>query len=103
MYYGVSDFENIHAPYGILEDYRRLTDETYKRIIFDLVTNHTSDQHRRFQESRSSKTNLKRDWYFCGLAKYDKDGKRCPRNNWRSQFTVPPWVGWLPDEPIATV
>jgi len=95
MGYDISDFEDIHAPYGTLEDCQRLIDETHKRgmrIIFDLVINHTSDQHKWFQESRSSKTNPKRDWYFWRPAKYDEDGKRCPPNNWRSQFTVPAWV-----------
>jgi oligo-1,6-glucosidase len=95
MGYDISDFEDIHSPYGTLADCQRLIEETHKRgmkIIFDLVINHTSDQHKWFQESRSSKTNLKRDWYFWRPPRYDENGKRQPPNNWRSQFTVPAWV-----------
>jgi oligo-1,6-glucosidase len=92
MGYDISDFEDVHSPYGTLEDCQMLIDETHKRgmkIIFDLVINHTSDQHKWFQESRSSRTNSKRDWYFWRPPKYNKDGERQPPNNWRSQFTVP--------------
>jgi alpha-glucosidase len=35
----------------------------------DMVMNHTSDKHKWFIESASSKTNPKRDWYVW------KDGK----------------------------
>ena len=34
------------------------------RLIVDLVVNHTSDEHHRFVESRSSKDNPYRDYYF---------------------------------------
>jgi oligo-1,6-glucosidase len=61
------------------------------RIILDLVINHTSDQHKWFQESRSSKTNAKRDWYIWKPARYDSDGKRQSPNNWRSNFGGSVW------------
>lgn len=98
MGYDISDFEDIHRPYGTLEDCQSLIDETHARgmrIIFDLVINHTSDQHKWFQESRSSKTNPKRNWYFWRPPRYDESGNRMAPNNWRSQFTVPAWVGPL--------
>lgn len=53
MGYDISDFEDIHVPYGTLGDCRRLIDETHRRgmrIIFNLAINHTSDQHEWFQE-----------------------------------------------------
>ncbi|KAJ9620699.1 uncharacterized protein PV06_06076 [Exophiala oligosperma] len=95
MGYDISDFEDIHEPYGTLEDCQCLIDEVHKRgmrILFDLVINHTSDQHPWFQESRSSKGNPKRDWYMWRPPRYDPNGKRLPPNNWRSQFTVPAWT-----------
>ncbi|MCO5553702.1 hypothetical protein L7F22_007228 [Adiantum nelumboides] len=64
--YDISDYESINPDYGTVEDAERLIRECHQRglrIIFDLVINHTSDQHKWFQESRSSKDNPKRDWY----------------------------------------
>lgn len=98
MGYDISDFEDIHEPYGTLQDCEQLISETHRRgmkIIFDLVINHTSDQHRWFLESRSSKDNPKRDWYFWRPPKIDETGNRCRPNNWRSQFTAPAWT-WDP-------
>ncbi|KAG9080077.1 hypothetical protein FRC06_007100 [Ceratobasidium sp. 370] len=57
----------------------------------DLVVNHTSDQHKWFEESRSSKSNPKRDWYMWRPAKYDSEGKRHPPNNWASLFGGSAW------------
>jgi len=64
--------------------------EMHKRdmkLVMDLVVNHTSDQHAWFLESRSSKDNPKRDWYFWRPAKYAADGTRQPPNNWREEFS----------------
>lgn len=57
----------------------------------DLVVNHTSDEHAWFKESRSSKDNPKRDWYFWRDAKYDEQGNRLPPNNWKSIFGGSAW------------
>ena len=57
----------------------------------DLVVNHTSDQHAWFKESRSSKTNLKRDWYIWRPPRYDENGNRLPPNNWESIFQGSAW------------
>lgn len=95
MGYDISDYNRIHEPYGTLEDVQSLIDETHARgmrIFFDLVINHSSNLHKFFQESRSSKDNPKRDWYFWRPAKYDADGNPHPPNNWRSHFTVPAWT-----------
>lgn len=95
MGYDISDFEDIHEPYGTLEHCQRLIDEVHKRgmrILVDLVINHTSNLHPWFQESRSLRTNSKRDWYIWRPARYDEQGRRLPPNNWRSQFTVPAWT-----------
>ncbi|RMZ86855.1 hypothetical protein DV736_g5919, partial [Chaetothyriales sp. CBS 134916] len=95
MGYDISDFEDIHEPYGTIEDCQHLIDEVHKRgmrILFDLVINHTSDLHPWFQESRSSKDNAKRDWYFWRPPRYDENGRRLAPNNWRSQFTLPAWT-----------
>jgi glycosidase len=44
------------------------------------------DQHAWFKESRSSKTNPKRDYYIWRDAKINEKGERVPPNNWRSTF-----------------
>src|SRR5918996_1613180 len=65
--YDVSDYENVDPQFGTLADFDRLIKEAHKRkirVVIDFVLNHTSDQHPFFKESRSSKTNPKRDWYI---------------------------------------
>jgi oligo-1,6-glucosidase len=94
MGYDVSDYEAVHPPYGTMEDMDTLIQEVHARdmrIILDLVINHTSDQHKWFQESRSSRINDKRNWYIWRPAKYDSDGTRQPPNNWRSNFGGSVW------------
>lgn len=93
--YDISDYESINPAFGDLADCERLIKEVHAsgmRIIFDLVINHTSDQHKWFQESRSSKDNPKRDWYIWRPAKYDANGKRQPPNNWSSCFSQSAWT-----------
>ena len=54
--YDISDYENVNPMFGTLADAEQLIKECHDRgmrIIFDLVINHTSDQHKWFQESRS--------------------------------------------------
>ncbi|GAB5587469.1 hypothetical protein Unana1_02369 [Umbelopsis nana] len=94
MGYDISDYQDIHEPYGTLQDCKDLIQACHKRnmkIIFDLVVNHTSDKHRWFQESRKSKDNPKRDWYIWRPAKYDEHGNRQPPCNWRSFFGGSAW------------
>lgn len=92
--YDISDYYSIASEYGTKEDVETLVQETHKRgmyIIFDMVLNHTSDQHPWFIESRSSKNNPKREWYIWKDAK--KNGK--PPTNWISQTGG---SGWQWDE-----
>jgi alpha-glucosidase len=88
--YDVSDYEAIDPMYGTMQDFDRLVSEAKKRnirVILDFVVNHTSDQHKWFLDSRSSKTSKYRDWYIW------RDGKNgAPPNNWQSEFGVPAWT-----------
>ncbi len=88
--YDVSDYENIDPMYGTLADFDRLATESRKhniRIILDYVINHTSDQHKWFLESKSSKASPYRNWYIW------LDGKTAnqPPNNWLSTFGGSAW------------
>lgn len=94
MGYDISDYESVYPPYGTVADMEKLIEACHTRsmrLILDLVINHTSDQHKWFQESRSSKDNPKRDWYIWRPAQFDADGKRMPPNNWLSFFSGSTW------------
>ena len=95
MGYDVSNYEAVYAPYGTVEDVEKLIKACHDndmKIILDLVVNHTSDQHAWFKESRSSKTNPKRDWYFWQPARYNAQGVRIPTTNYRSYFAGGTWT-----------
>ncbi|KAK0753098.1 alpha-glucosidase [Schizothecium vesticola] len=101
MGYDISDYEAVYPPYGTVEDMETLIRACHERdmkVILDLVINHTSDQHRWFQESRSSRDNPKRDWYIWKPPRYAEDGTRMPPTNWRSYFSGGTWE-W--DEPTG--
>lgn len=94
MGYDISDYESVYPPYGTVADMEALVEACHSRgmrLILDLVINHTSDEHKWFQESKSSKDNPKRDWYIWRPAKYAADGTRMPPNNWRSFFSGSAW------------
>ncbi len=92
--YDVSDYENIDPMYGTLADFDRM-EKIGKQdgigIVFDFVVNHTSDKHKWFIESSSSKTNPYHDWYIWK----DPKGKDQPPNNWTSTFGRSAWQ-WNP-------
>ncbi|KAL4748206.1 hypothetical protein BDW72DRAFT_195978 [Aspergillus terricola var. indicus] len=95
MGYDVSDYENVLPAYGTVADVVKLVEECHKygmRLILDLVVNHTSDQHKWFLESRSSKDNPKRDWYFWRPPRYDEQGNRMPPSNYRGYFAGSTWT-----------
>lgn len=75
--YDVADYLSISPDFGTMDDALQLIEEIHKRgmrIVFDMVMNHTSDEHPWFKESRSSRTNPKADWYLW----------RDKPNNWNS-------------------
>ncbi len=65
--YDVSDYENVHPPYGTREDVADFVREAHARglrVITELIMNHTSDQHPWFQAARRApKGSAKRDYY----------------------------------------
>ncbi len=93
--YDISDYENIDPQYGTLADFDNLIAQAKKHhihILMDMVMNHTSDKHKWFIESESSKTNPKRDWYIWRDGKgIDANGKPIPPNNWVSLFGGSAW------------
>ena len=89
--YDVSDYEAIDPMYGTMADFDHLVAEGKKRgirVILDFVVNHTSDKHKWFIDSESSRTSDKRDWYIWR----DGKGPGQPPNNWLSTFGTPAWT-----------
>jgi alpha-glucosidase len=83
--YDVSNYKDIHPLFGTLADMDRLISEAHDRnikVILDFVPNHSSNEHPWFVESRSSRENPKRDWYY--WADPAPDGG--PPNNWLAAF-----------------
>jgi len=93
--YDISDYKNIDPQYGTLKDFDRLVAEADKRhirVIMDMVMNHTSDEHKWFLESRSSRDNPYRDWYMWRDGKGETaTDKGQPPSNWQSDFGHSAW------------
>merc|ERR1719384_49949 len=52
--YDISDYTSINPEYGTMEDVDELIRSVHNRgmkIVFDMVMNHTSDQHQWFRDS----------------------------------------------------
>jgi oligo-1,6-glucosidase len=64
--YDVSDYRNIMKDFGTMADFDSLLKGMHERgikLVMDLVVNHSSDEHEWFKQSRSSRTNLYRNYY----------------------------------------
>ena len=84
--YDIADYRDIMDEFGTMDDIKRLIHEMHKRdlkVIMDLVPNHTSTQHRWFQESRKGKDNPYSDYYYW----VDE-----PINQWGSLFGGSAWA-----------
>lgn len=82
--YDISDYRKIWSTFGTNEDMYELIEEAHNRdikIVMDLVANHSSDEHDWFVESKKSKDNPYRDYYFW----------RDEPNNWGSFFSGSAW------------
>ena len=94
--YDISDYQGVDPLFGTLDDLDELIRAVHERgmkLVMDLVVNHTSDEHRWFQESRSSRDNPHRDYYHWWPAErgtpahrwsfFDEEGSA-----WRYDFTA---------------
>ncbi|RLD02604.1 MAG: alpha-amylase [Chloroflexota bacterium] len=89
--YDVADYCEVNPIFGDMADLDALLEDIHARglkLVLDLVPNHTSDEHRWFVESRSSRDNPKRDWYIWR----DPAPDGGPPNNWVSFFGGPAWT-----------
>ena len=88
--YDVSDYRSIDPMFGSMEDMRTLIREARARgigILMDLVLNHTSDQHRWFQQACQGRDNPYHDYYIW------RDGAPgALPNDMRAAFGGPAWT-----------
>ena len=94
--YDISDYQDIDPTFGSMEQFDALLAAVHERemkLIMDLVVNHTSDEHPWFVESRASKDNPKRDWYWWRPARegMNAGAPGAEPNNWGSIFSGPAW------------
>lgn len=88
--YDVSNYVDVDPLFGTLHDLDMLVQQAHRgdlKAILDFVPNHSSDEHFWFQQSRSSRTNEKRDWYIWR----DAAPGGGPPNNWTSMFGGSAW------------
>jgi len=77
--YDISDYQNIMKEFGSMADFDKLLagmKERGLKLIMDLVVNHSSDEHKWFQESRKSRENPYRDYYHWWPAENGTPPKR---------------------------
>jgi len=87
--YDIRDYEKVMEEFGTMEDFDTLLKDLNNsgiKLIIDLVVNHSSDEHRWFQESKKSLDNPYRDYY---IWRSGKEGKA--PSNWPSFFGGSAW------------
>lgn len=87
--YDIRDYKKIMKEFGTMEDFDNLLEQVHSRgmkLIMDLVVNHTSDEHKWFQDSLKSPNSPYRDYYI-----WKKSKDKNPPNNWTSFFSGSAW------------
>lgn len=85
--YDISDYFDLAPEFGTMEDLDELIEKASEKgikIILDLVINHTSDEHKWFEEAIRNPESKYHDYYIF------KEGEEVP-NNWRSVFGGSVW------------
>ncbi|GAA0555312.1 alpha-glucosidase [Paractinoplanes ferrugineus] len=95
--YDISDYQDIDPLFGDLATFDELVAAAHARglkVLMDLVVNHSSDEHEWFVESRSSRDNPKRDWYWWRPARegMEPGTPGAEPTNWGSAFGGPAWA-----------
>jgi len=93
--YDIRDYRKVMNEFGNMADFDTLLagiKQRHMRLIIDLVVNHTSDEHKWFVESRSSKTSPYRDFYIWQPGHTAPDVTRTPPNNYPSYFSGSAWT-----------
>ena len=95
--YDISDFYEVSDDYGNIEDIRKLISELHDRdmkIVFDLVLNHTSNEHEWFRiacDPTHPQYEKYHDYYIWKAPKYDEVGRIQKPTKWLSWFGGGVW------------
>ena len=95
--YDVSDYYKVSNDYGNIDNVVDFIEKAHARdmkVVFDLVLNHTSDEHEWFVAALDpSHPNHEKyhDYYIWQKPKYDNEGNKKMPTNWRSWFGGPVW------------
>jgi glycosidase len=95
--YDVSDYYSVSEDYGTLEDVKQFIKQAHEsdiKIIFDLVLNHTSDEHPWFQAAKDPHHpdhEKYHDYYIWHKPKYDEQGNKMKPTRWLSWFGGGVW------------
>src|SRR5437764_1859891 len=76
--YDISDYYGVNPAYGTHGDFVEFTHAAAQRgirVIIDLVVNHTSNEHKWFQEARRDPQSKCRDWYIWSKKRPPKANK----------------------------
>ncbi len=90
--YDIRDYRKVMSEFGDNAAFDRMLKgikQRHMRLIVDLVVNHTSDEHRWFLNSRSSRDSQYRDYY---IWRDGKSNNAQPPNNYPSFFSEPAWT-----------
>jgi len=92
--YDVADYTDVDPVFGTLQDADRLIERAHElglKVIFDLVPNHSSSDHRWFQEALAAGPGSQERARYLFRDGKGADGSQ-PPNNWQSVFGGPAWT-----------
>jgi alpha-glucosidase len=91
--YDIADYRDIEPSFGTLAEAEQLIAEAHQRgirVIFDIVPNHCSDQHPKFQDALAAPARSpERSWFWFRPGR--GPGGDLPPNDWASYFGGPAW------------
>lgn len=89
--YDVANYCDVDPVHGTLADADQLIERAHQlglRVVFDIVPNHTSSEHRWFKKALADPTSPERDYYLFR----DPAPGGGPPNNWVSHFGPTAWT-----------
>ena len=92
--YDIADYRDVEPSFGTLAEMDALIGEAHLlgiRVLLDIVPNHCSDRHPRFQEAlAAAPRSAQRSWFWFRPGRGPNGDE--PPNNWQSYFGGPAWT-----------